>query len=70
MGFSEVIKKALETNGITPSELARKTGYSAQYIGDVLKGHRRWNETTLTKACDVLGLEIVIVQKPNADKVS
>jgi predicted transcriptional regulator len=61
--FSKSIGKVLNQQNITPSDLARMTGYSAQYILDVMKGNRRWNETTLTKTCDVLGLEIKLVPK-------
>lgn len=61
MEFSKNIAKALDQNGLTPSDLARMTGYSPQYVIDVLKGNRRWNETTLSKACDALGLEIKVV---------
>ncbi|MFP4976350.1 helix-turn-helix domain-containing protein [Paenibacillus sp. CN-4] len=59
--FSKSINKALNQNGLTPSDLARMTGYSPQYVIDVLKGNRRWNETTLNKACNALGLEIKVV---------
>lgn len=68
MAFTEAIQEALSEQKLKPSDLARMTGYSAQYILDVLKGNRRWNETTLEKTCDALGLEIKIL--PVSSKVS
>jgi len=40
-------------------------GYSPQYITDLLAGHRRWNETTMDKACQVLGIKIEVVDAEN-----
>lgn len=62
MNFSEIIKKRMSEQKIKPSELASATGYSQQYIKDLLEGHRRWNEATLTKVCSALSL--VIELKP------
>ncbi|BFH60715.1 helix-turn-helix domain-containing protein [Paenibacillus azoreducens] len=61
MSFSKSIKKAMEDQGVTPSEVAKQTGYTPQYLHSLLDGNRRWNETTLSKACDALGLEIKFV---------
>ncbi len=63
MSMSEAIGKVLKQRDISPSDLARMTGYTPQYVIDLLKGSRRWNETTLTKACDALGLKIEISEK-------
>ncbi|HEY4429522.1 helix-turn-helix domain-containing protein [Paenibacillus sp. RS8] len=63
MNISNRIKHVLIDQNLTPSDLARKTGYTPQYIIDVLKGNRRWNETTIEKACDALGLEFELVPK-------
>lgn len=63
MGFSKAIKHALVDNDMTPSELARSTGFSVQYIANLLNGNRRWNEESMLKVCGVLGLEIAVVQK-------
>lgn len=30
--------------------------YTPQYIHDLLVGKRRWNETTMTKTCEALGI--------------
>jgi transcriptional regulator with XRE-family HTH domain len=61
MNISESIKKILKNKDLTPSDLARMTGYTPQYIHDILAGNRRWNETTLSKTCEALGIKILIV---------
>lgn len=58
MNFSEVVRIRLAQRNLRPSDLARMTGYSAQHIGDLLAGNRRWNETSMSKVCKVLGIEI------------
>lgn len=63
INFSEQINQILRERGLTPSDLARMTGYSPQYIIDLLKNNRRWNETTINKACKALNLEIKIEAK-------
>ena len=63
MGFSKTVKHALVDADMNPSELARKTGYSAMYIHNLLNGRRRWNEESMQKVCDVLGLEFRITPK-------
>ncbi|MCM3273689.1 helix-turn-helix domain-containing protein [Paenibacillus elgii] len=60
MNFSESVKKFLKMTDLTPSDLARQAGYSPQYIHNLLVGKKRWNETTINKVCDVLGLRVVI----------
>lgn len=63
MNFSEIVKQVLKDKDLTPSDLARLTGYSPQYIHNLLKGGKRWNETTMAKTCKALGLEIQFKQK-------
>lgn len=65
MNFSESIKKFLKARDLNASELARMTGYTPQYIHNLLAGKKRWNETTMTKACDALGVEIKFIDKSN-----
>jgi len=60
MKFSESVKKFLKNRDLTPSDLARLTGYTPQYIHNLLEGNRRWNETTINRTCEALGLEIKI----------
>jgi len=54
MNFNEIVKKSMADRKIRPSDLARATGYSQQYMG-----HRRWNETTIDKVSQVLGIEVI-----------
>jgi len=65
VNFTNAIKKSMEVQGIRPGELAKKMGYSSQYITDLLAGHRRWNETTINKACQALGIKIEVVKDQN-----
>lgn len=61
MSFNQIVKQRMEELDIRPSELARKSGYSPQYIGDLLSGDRRWNETTMNKISEVLGIKMEFV---------
>jgi transcriptional regulator with XRE-family HTH domain len=70
MTVSEQIKKEMESQNIDPIELSRRMGYSFQYIYDLFKGRRRWNETTITKACKALGLEISIIKTSGIENLS
>ncbi|MGN7470378.1 helix-turn-helix domain-containing protein [Brevibacillus sp. SAFN-007a] len=63
MSFTEAIKGALKNKELTPSDLARMTGYTPQYIHEILSGKKRWNETTIYRACEALDLEIEITGK-------
>lgn len=58
MNFSEIIKNKLNEENIKITDLAKKTGYSVQYMSDLIAGKRRWNESTITKVSDVLGIKI------------
>lgn len=62
-GFAKAVKHALVDANMNMSDLARKTGYSIMYINNLLNGRRRWNEESMLKVCDVLGLEIIVVPK-------
>jgi transcriptional regulator with XRE-family HTH domain len=58
MNFSRTVKQVMSRKNINASDLARKMGYSPQYISDLLACKKRWNETTMEKACDALGISI------------
>lgn len=58
MNFSQVVLKSLKERDMNPTDLARKTDYTPQYIHNLLDGNRRWNEESMKKVCDVLGLEV------------
>ncbi|MFD3271472.1 helix-turn-helix domain-containing protein [Paenibacillus dendritiformis] len=63
MSFSEQVKEHMNEQGIRPTQLAQMICYSTPHVYDLFSGKRRWNETTMKKACDVLGLEMKIVKK-------
>ena len=63
MSFSETVKRILWERDMNPSELARKIGHSPQYVHDLIKGEKRWNEDTINKVCKALDLEITVAQK-------
>ncbi|MGF9907926.1 helix-turn-helix domain-containing protein [Brevibacillus porteri] len=67
MNFTKAVLNALEKTNMKKTELARATGYSNQYIYDLLSGKRRWNEESINKVCSALGFEIVIEREE--DKV-
>lgn len=58
MNFSEIVKNVLKQRNDTITMLAEQMGYSVQYVSDLLSGRRRWNETTMNKACEVLGIKV------------
>ncbi|GAW92452.1 helix-turn-helix domain-containing protein [Calderihabitans maritimus] len=61
--FSEIVRATMARKRLKISDLARKTGYSQQYISDLLAGNRRWNETTIDKVCKALNLVVEIKSK-------
>lgn len=60
MNFTKAVLTALEKTNMKKSELALATGYSNQYIYDLLSGKRRWNEESINKVCEALGFKIEI----------
>ncbi len=67
MDFSSAIKHRLVDRRLKPSELARLTGHSPQYIHNLLNGNRRWNEESMKRVCDTLGLELRLVPKEESE---
>ncbi|MFF2014977.1 helix-turn-helix domain-containing protein [Paenibacillus sp. NPDC058177] len=61
MDFTQAVNKWIKENDSNPTEVARLMNYSPQYIINILNGDRRWNETTIKKACEVLGLRVFVV---------
>ena len=51
LNFTATVKARMKVLEMKPVELARETGYSAQYISELLSGRKRWNETTMNKVC-------------------
>lgn len=67
MNFSMKIKEILTLKGLSSAELAKGMEYTPQYVSDLLLGKRRWNETTITKACKYLGFEFILLSKNSCD---
>lgn len=61
MNFSKAVRRRMKELGINTSKLARRVGYSPQYIHDLLAEERRWNEPLMRKVCKELGLRIELV---------
>jgi len=59
MNFSKTVKEILKQRNMTITELAGQMGYCTQYVSDLLSGRRRWNETTMDKACEALDIQVV-----------
>ena len=63
LDFSATVREKLKQNSMSSAGLAKKMGYTPQYLSDLLSGDRRWNEVTMAKACEALGLELVVVKR-------
>lgn len=59
--ISDKIRSRLQELGIRPIVVARKIGCSPQYLYELLRGEKRWNETMLQRVCDAIGLELELV---------
>lgn len=70
MVISSAIKGAMRDKAITSAELARRMGCTPQHVSDLLSGKRRWNETTLMKACDALELQLAFVSADSKQKTA
>lgn len=60
MDFTQAVKQAMSKTDTKRADLARATGYSYQYISDLLAGKRRWHEVVINKTCEALGIKIEI----------
>lgn len=69
MRFSEAVKRKLADKNLKTTDLARSTGYSYQYVSDLLKGKRRWNEESMTKVSDALGFDLELKFVPKKENV-
>lgn len=66
--ITDSVKFAMAEQDINISELANLTGFSTTYISKLLRGEKRWNETTLSKTLQALKLEIEIKPAPKGRK--
>ena len=62
MKFSLIVKKELNSRKKSVSWFANKIGLSVPYVYKLLDSNtdKRWNEDSINKACDVLGLKIEV----------
>lgn len=67
LNFTATVKARMKVLEMKPVELARETGYSAQYISELLSGRKRWNETTMNKVCSALNMRAFFVDADSAD---
>jgi hypothetical protein len=67
LNFTATVKARMALLKVRPIELARMTGYSAQYISELLLGRKRWNETTMNKVCSALNMRAFFVDADSAD---
>ena len=63
MAFRDVVIKNRDERNLTNKDIAHFGKCSEQYISDLLKGARRFNEDLEKRICDGLGLEKVYVDK-------
>ena len=54
---SVVIQRMQELN-MNKTQLAQATGYTPQYITNLINGNKRWNEDVMLKVFEVLGIDI------------
>ncbi|OAZ43362.1 helix-turn-helix domain-containing protein [Paenibacillus polymyxa] len=62
MNFSHALAQVMQRMDLKRSDVAKASGYSHQYISDLLSGERRWNEDSINRVCDALGIKIEIKQ--------
>lgn len=67
MNFRDTVTELLKERGIKPAALAKQCGLTPQYMYDLLRGRRRWNEKTMNKVCQALNLQLEI--KPADDTI-
>jgi len=63
MDFSKAVMTALEKQNISVSIFAKKMNFSIQHTYGLLRNSKRWNEDSIQKACEILGLEIQFKNK-------
>ncbi len=63
MDFSKIARRVIAEKQIKITDIQKKTGYSLQYLYELISGKRRWNEDTISKIYDVLGIELYYKEK-------
>ena len=63
MDFSKIARRVIAEKQIKITDIQKKTGYSLQYLYELISGKRRWNEDTISNIYDVLGIELYYKEK-------
>lgn len=58
MNFRKVVIQKIKEKKLKLTEVSQMTGYSYMYCIDLVRGRRRWNEDTINKFSEALGIEI------------
>ena len=66
LDFTEALYIAMEEQGITRAELARRLGTSQAYITRVLSGHANFTLKTMAKLALALGLQLEVGLGPQS----
>lgn len=57
MDFTEIVEEAMRRSNLKKSDVARATGYSYQYIHDLLSGKRRWHQDAINRVFNALNIK-------------
>lgn len=60
MKFSKAVMYALEKQNISVADFANKMNFSIQHTYGLMRNSKRWNEDSINKACEILGLKIEV----------
>ena len=60
MNFSKAIISILKKKNVSVAQFANRMNFSIQHTYSLLRNSKRWNEDSINKACEVLGLKIEI----------
>jgi transcriptional regulator with XRE-family HTH domain len=64
--FTEALFNAMDEQGVSRAELARRLGTSQAYVTRVLRGNANFTLKTMNKLAFALGLELEVVLRPQA----
>lgn len=65
MGFTEIVNQKIKDDNVSIRELARRMNRSHVYVKDLISGNRRWNENTISEACQALGIVVSFSKEEN-----
>jgi transcriptional regulator with XRE-family HTH domain len=68
-GFNKQVKASMLKTDVTQADLAEKMSISTSYLSDLLNGRRRWNQQTLYRLRQALGINLDSASAPIPSKV-